>query len=90
MVNFFDSENLVKCFAFRAAPSRGSANDTIPSTPVNRRKLQELYVEEKKSLQALKSFVGRACEVLHLWKVLYDHQFHLVAATLSSVGIRIG
>lgn len=47
--------------------------------------LHDLYVHEKKSLQALKLFVGRANEILNLWKVLYDHQFHLVAVTLSAV-----
>ncbi len=47
--------------------------------------LYDLYQQEKKSLLALKLFVARAGEILNLWKVLYDHQFHLLAATLSPV-----
>lgn len=70
---------------FRPVMPRGIANESIIGTPNNRRMLQELYAQEKKSLLALKSFVSRASEVLNLWKMLYDHQFNLVASTLSLV-----
>lgn len=72
-------------YSSRPTISRGIANETVIGTPNNRRMLHDLYLQEKKSLLALRSFVGRANEVLNLWKVLYDHQFNLVASTLSPV-----
>lgn len=69
----------------RPTGTRGLNNESVLGTPNNRRMLHDLYLQEKKSLNALKSFVSRASEILNLWRVLYDHQFHLVAATLSPV-----
>lgn len=47
--------------------------------------LQEAQLEEKRSLDALKTFLSHTCEVLGLWKVLSDHQFHTVAQGLAPV-----
>ncbi|KAJ1526290.1 hypothetical protein ONE63_009443 [Megalurothrips usitatus] len=44
--------------------------------------LQEAQLEEKRSLDALKTFLAHTCEVLGLWKVLSDHQFHNLAQGL--------
>jgi len=46
---------------------------------------QEAQLEEKRSLDSLKTFLAHACEVLGLWKVLSDHQFHCLADGLSQV-----
>lgn len=45
----------------------------------------EAQLEEKTSLLALKSFVSHACEVLGLWKILCEHQFHVIADMLDKV-----
>lgn len=45
--------------------------------------IQDAQLEERQSLDALKVFVGRACEVLGLWKILTEHQFHLIVDLLS-------
>lgn len=74
-------------FVFRPTGTRGLNNESILGTPNNRRMLHDLYMQEKKSLNALKSFVARASEILNLWRVLYDHQFNLLATTLSAVCI---
>jgi len=41
---------------------------------------------EKVSLQAVQELIHRVEEVLGLLKVLVDHQFHTLAATLTKVG----
>ncbi|XP_069365133.1 nuclear pore complex protein Nup154 [Maniola hyperantus] len=40
------------------------------------------HSEEQASLHALKLFITMAIEMLSLWKVLCDHQFHVIAASL--------
>jgi nuclear pore complex protein Nup155 len=53
-------------------------------TPQRNRE-QEAQLEEKHSLDALKVFVAHTCEVLGMWRVLSEHQFHVVADTLTKV-----
>jgi nuclear pore complex protein Nup155 len=53
-------------------------------TPQRNRE-QEAQLEEKHSLDALKAFVAHTCEVLGMWRVLCEHQFHVVADTLTKV-----
>ncbi|KAL0269136.1 UNVERIFIED_CONTAM: hypothetical protein PYX00_006963 [Menopon gallinae] len=43
----------------------------------------EAQIEEKMSLLGLKSFINHACEVLGLWKILCEHQFHIIAEMLD-------
>lgn len=45
--------------------------------------LQEFQIEERQSIDALKAFVSQACEILGLWKILCEHQFHLLINTLT-------
>ncbi|XP_045785150.1 nuclear pore complex protein Nup154 [Maniola jurtina] len=40
------------------------------------------HSEEQASLHALKLFITMAIEMLSLWKVLCEHQFHVIAASL--------
>ncbi|CAH2259179.1 jg9998 [Pararge aegeria aegeria] len=40
------------------------------------------HSEEQASLHALKLFITMAIEMLNLWKVLCEHQFHVIAASL--------
>ncbi|KAJ4448862.1 hypothetical protein ANN_00253 [Periplaneta americana] len=44
---------------------------------------QEAQMEEKHSLDALKAFVAHTCEVLGMWRILCEHQFHVIASVLS-------
>ena len=68
---------------------RRIAQDTFESPATHRtpqRNLeQEAQLEEKRSLDALKSFVGHTCEVMGMWRILCEHQFHIIANALSKV-----
>ncbi|KAF9410958.1 hypothetical protein HW555_010090, partial [Spodoptera exigua] len=46
------------------------------------RTLAPPHSDEHASLQALKLFITMAIEMLSLWKVLCEHQFHVIAASL--------
>lgn len=41
-------------------------------------KKEEAFVEEKKSLDALFNFIKYVCEVVSLWKILCEHQMHIL------------
>lgn len=47
--------------------------------------IQNIQVQEKRSLDAFRVFITHACEVLGLWKILCEHQFHIIADTISKV-----
>ena len=61
-------------------------NPLTPLHPGSQKNIQlEAQLEEKTSLLALKSFVSHSCEVLGLWKILCEHQFHVIADMLDEV-----
>lgn len=41
-------------------------------------KKEEAFAEEKKSLDALFNFIKYVCEVVSLWKILCEHQMHIL------------
>lgn len=41
-------------------------------------KKEEAFSEEKKSLEALVGFIKYVCEVIALWKILCEHQIHVL------------
>ncbi len=45
----------------------------------------EANAQEKESLQNLQHLIHLTCESLGLWKVICDHQFHIVASSLTKV-----
>jgi len=45
----------------------------------------EVEAEESSSLKQLQSLISVACEFLGLWKILCDHQFHIIASSLTPV-----
>lgn len=47
-----------------------------------RSRLQEAQLMEKSSLDALRMLVDHAAQVLGLWRVMCDHQFHVIADAL--------
>ena len=47
-------------------------------------RVQEAQLQERKSLAALKQLLNHTAEVLSLWKVLCDHQLHLLGQGLST------
>nr|CAD7593305.1 unnamed protein product [Timema genevievae] len=44
---------------------------------------QEALIQEKNSLTVLKEFISNTREVLSLWKILCEHQFHFIADSLT-------
>uniref|UniRef100_A0A8D8PSS0 Nuclear pore complex protein Nup155 n=4 Tax=Cacopsylla melanoneura TaxID=428564 RepID=A0A8D8PSS0_9HEMI len=46
-------------------------------------KLQEVYLMERRSLEALKMFIGHACQVLGFWRILCEHHFPNIASFLT-------
>ncbi|CRK98832.1 CLUMA_CG012077, isoform A [Clunio marinus] len=46
-------------------------------------KRDEAYGEEKKSLDALAGFIRYVCEVVGLWKILCEHQLHVLVTQLT-------
>ncbi|XP_013406007.1 nuclear pore complex protein Nup155 [Lingula anatina] len=48
-----------------------------------RRYQAELQTQEKISTQQMEQLIERMCEVLGLWKIVCDHQFHVVAGELT-------
>lgn len=59
------------------------ADATLDSNAIYKTRLQEVYLMEKKSLEALKMFIDQACQVLGFWKILCEHHFPTVASLLS-------
>jgi len=49
--------------------------------------LAEVEAEESVSLKQLQALVSIACEYLGLWKILCDHQFHVIAGALTPVSL---
>jgi hypothetical protein len=45
----------------------------------------EVEAEENASLKQLQTLVSIVCEYLGLWKILCDHQFHIIASGLTKV-----
>lgn len=75
----FLNKNTQLCLTSSAIPSQ---NQTIQNMSRQNYTLQEAQLEERHSLDALKSFVNHACQVLGLWRILCDHQFHILVDTL--------
>lgn len=44
--------------------------------------MEEARMEEKRSLDALSRFIKHTCEVMALWKILCEHQFHVLIGAL--------
>lgn len=60
---------------------------TMESTPLNsgRSRLQDVQLQEKHSLDALSMLVDHSCQVLGLWKIMCEHQFHVITDTMPPV-----
>ncbi|XP_039282164.1 nuclear pore complex protein Nup155 [Nilaparvata lugens] len=67
-------------FASSCANMNASAFDSM--TWGQRSRLQEAQLMEKSSLDALRMLVDHAAQVLGLWRVMCDHQFHVIADAL--------
>ncbi|XP_066259213.1 nuclear pore complex protein Nup155 [Euwallacea similis] len=52
-------------------------NHSLVSPPV-----QNAQLEERQSLDALKTFVCHCCQIMGLWRILCDHQFHDLVGSL--------
>ncbi|KAB0800462.1 hypothetical protein PPYR_06202 [Photinus pyralis] len=58
------------------------SHQQVNPTSINQT-LQDAQLEERQSLASFKNFVAHCCQVFGLWKILCEHQFHLLALTLS-------
>lgn len=61
----------------------GSNGFTGSNQLQQQQKHDEAYTEEKKSLDALVRFLKYVCEVIGLWKILCEHQLHLLISNLT-------
>lgn len=69
----------------------GSSSTTHQHNPYNNTTLnvsrlnhtiQDAQLEERQSLDAFKTFVCHCCQVLGLWRILCEHQFHTLVAVI--------
>lgn len=44
--------------------------------------IQDAQLEERQSLDALKTFVCHCCQIIGLWRILCEHQFHSLIGAL--------
>ncbi|KAJ8921993.1 hypothetical protein NQ315_008631 [Exocentrus adspersus] len=56
-------------------------NTSMNVTRVNQT-IQDAQLEERQSLDALKMFVCHCCQIIGLWRILCDHQFHSLIGAL--------
>nr|XP_018906260.1 PREDICTED: nuclear pore complex protein Nup155 [Bemisia tabaci] len=82
---------LIQSFAGPAVmsrlPSMNMEESTINSMAVT--KAEKVHRLENRSLEALKVVVDHACQIVGLWKVLCEHQFHQLVAELSPENQRL-
>ncbi|XP_046570812.1 LOW QUALITY PROTEIN: nuclear pore complex protein Nup155-like, partial [Haliotis rubra] len=71
--------------------SRFDSGGPVDSSKHDKKKLQaEAQRQEKISLQHIQDMLHRVEEVLGLWKVLFDHQFHVIASGLTKINFYEG
>lgn len=58
-------------------------SEDIMHSEIQRRNQIEAQAQEKISICNLQNLIKQTIEVLGLWKILCDHQFHVVAASLA-------
>lgn len=56
-------------------------NSSLNATRMNHT-IQDAQLEERQSLDAFKTFVCHCCQVMGLWRILCEHQFHTLAAVI--------
>lgn len=57
-------------------------HQNIVNGNLQKKSAEEAHTEEKKSLNALNRFIRHSAEVIALWKILCEHQFHVLLAQL--------
>lgn len=63
-------------------------NNSLNVTRINYT-IQDAQSEERQSLDAIKSFVCHCCQVIGLWRILCEHQFHLLSAMIPDNQLQI-
>ncbi|XP_072403168.1 nuclear pore complex protein Nup154 [Diabrotica undecimpunctata] len=62
-------------------------NTTLNNTSLNMTRMnhtvQDAQMEEKASLNSFKILVSLCCQILGLWRILCEHQFHSLVASLT-------
>uniref|UniRef100_A0A336MUH0 CSON006340 protein n=1 Tax=Culicoides sonorensis TaxID=179676 RepID=A0A336MUH0_CULSO len=67
---------------YGAGVSFGGQQQTLVNGNHQKKSAEEAQTEEKKSLDALNRFIRHTAEVIALWKILCEHQFHLLIGQL--------
>ncbi|CAH1175574.1 unnamed protein product [Phaedon cochleariae] len=57
-------------------------NNSMNVSRTAQQTVQDAQLEERQSLNALKVFVCHCCQILGLWRILCEHQFHSLIAVL--------
>lgn len=69
--------NTQLCSSYTAPNQQSTTlNSTGLSQSLASPTVQDAQVEERQSLDALKMFVCHCCQIVGLWRILCDHQFH--------------
>lgn len=69
-----------------APPILGTPQAAPIGSPLSARtRLHEAQIQERNSLDSLKHLVEYSLQVLSLWKLLAEHQFHIIVMSLPQV-----
>lgn len=63
--------------------SKPNVNVTQNTSSRSNYTLHDVQIEEHNSLNAHKTFLDHCCQVIGLWKLLCEHQFHILMDTLQ-------
>lgn len=69
-----------------SVPHQASLHNNMNNTTLNvtrmNHSIQDAQLEERQSLDAFKTFACHTCQVMGLWRILCEHQFHTLVASI--------
>lgn len=60
------------------------SQQNLSTSRLNQTTLQDAQLEERQSLDAFKNFVNHCSQIMGLWRILCEHQFHILVDSLPS------
>lgn len=83
MHNFLTYNTQLSNITTSASNPHASIYNNTPAnvTRINQT-IQDAQLEERQSLDALKTFVCHCCQIVGLWRILCEHQFHSLIGAL--------
>lgn len=82
MVNLKPSTSIMSPGPYGSIVNGFNSNNHHQHQQVQQKK-EEAFAEEKKSIDALFNFMKYVCEVVALWKIVCEHQLHVLLTQLS-------